>query len=344
MPKSDKTSVLLRQIELLKQLPSRGSGKTATELTKALIDAGYTITKRQVERDLNELLEAFAIDKNDTSIPHGWKWGAGVTADIPGMTITEALSLHLVERIIRPLMPVSMLEGLEARFRQADKQLAALGKENPKAKWTRKVRFVSPTMSFLPPIIDSAILSTVQEALLSDVLIEMDYQGINEESKLIRVSPLALVNRGVVSYLVATAFEYDDVRLYAMHRIRQATKTKDNVKRPPGFDLDAYIEAGGLQFGNGKSIRLSALASLNLAKILEETPLSADQKLSPSGEQFKLTATVTDSWQLTWWLMSQGPEIEVISPVALRRKIGAQLMAAADRYTNESAQSKFNLD
>jgi hypothetical protein len=89
-----------------------------------------------------------------------------------------------------------------------------------------------------------------------------------------------------------------------------------------------------LQFGNGKPIRLSAWVSLNLAKILEETPLSADQKLSPSGELFKLTATVTDSWQLTWWLMSQGPEIEVISPVALRRKIGAQLMEAAVRYTN----------
>jgi predicted DNA-binding transcriptional regulator YafY len=141
----------------------------------------------------------------------------------------------------------------------------------------------------------------------------------------------------VVNYLVATAFEYDDVRLYAMHRIRHATKTKDIVKRPPGFDLDAYIEAGGLQFGSGKSIRLSALASHNLAKILEETPLSADQKLFPSGDLFKLTATVTDSWQLTWWLMSQGPDIEVISPVSLRRKIGTQLMDAANRYTNESA-------
>ena len=339
MPKSDKTSVLLRQIELLKQLPTRGCGKTASELTRALVDAGYTITKRQVERDLNELLEAFAIDRNDASIPHGWKWGAGASPDLPAMTVSEALSLKLVEGSLKSLMPVSMLEGLESRFRQADKQLAALGKENRKAKWASKVRAVTPAMPFVPPVIGSEILSAVQEALLSDTQIEVEYQGMkDDEAKEIRVSPLALVNRGAVSYLVATAYEYDDVRLYALHRMRSATKTGDTVKRPAGFDLDAYIEAGGLQFGNGKTIRLSAWVSPWLAKILEETPLSADQKLTYPEEKIKLAATVSDSWQLTWWLLSQGPGIEVTAPVALRRKIGGQLAKAAARYTDQTAE------
>lgn len=192
MPKSDKTSVLLRQIELLKQLPTRGCGKTASELTRALNDAGYSITKRQVERDLNELLEVFVLDKNDDSIPHGWKWGAGATVELHGMSISEALSLRMVEDIIKPLMPVSMMEGLEARFRQAERQLDLLSNENPKAKWASKVRSVSPTMPFVSPIIDSEILSTVQEALLSDLQLEVNYQGMNDdEAKEIRISPLA---------------------------------------------------------------------------------------------------------------------------------------------------------
>jgi predicted DNA-binding transcriptional regulator YafY len=254
------------------------------------------------------------------------------------MTVSEALSLSLVEGTLKSLMPVSMLDGLESRFRQAEKQLVTLGKENRKAKWASKVRSVSPTMPFVPPVIDSEILSTVQEALLSDLQIEVSYQGMSDdEAKEIRISPLALVNRGAVSYLVATAYEYDDVRLYAMHRICQATKTSDTVKRPAGFDLDAYIEAGGLQFGNGKTIRLSAWVSPWLAKILEETPLSVDQKIAHFDEKIKLTATVSDSWQLTWWLMSQGPGIEVTAPVALRKKVGEQLAEAAARYTNPTA-------
>jgi predicted DNA-binding transcriptional regulator YafY len=337
MSHNDKQSVVLRQWELLKLLPSAGTGKTATELTNALNDAGFNISKRQVERDLNELLEAFVLDRDDRSIPHGWKWMKGASADLPGMTVSEALSLSLVEDTIKKLMPISMLEGLEPRFRQAEKQLIALSKENRKAKWASKVRSVSPTMPFVSPVIDSELLETVQEALLSDIQIEVDYQGMNdEESKQLSLSPLALVNRGAVSYLIATAYEYEDVRLYAMHRILKATKTNDTVKRPASFDLDEYILAGGLHFGNGKTIRLSAWLSQWLAKILEETPLSADQQLKVSGEKTKLTATVSDSWQLTWWLMSQGTGIEVTAPVALRKRVGEQLAEAAAQYTNQA--------
>lgn len=337
MPRNDKQSVLLRQWELLKQLPSQGTGKTASELTRALHDAGYDITKRQVERDLNELMEAFTLDRDDRSIPHGWKWMKGASVDLPGMTISEALSLRLVEDTIKPLLPISMLEGLETRFRQAEKQLLALGKENRKAKWASKVRTVTPTMPLLPPEINSTVLATVQEALLSDVQIEVDYQAMRDEAdKQMLLSPLALVNRGTVTYLVATAFEYQDVRLYAMHRIRNATQTNNAVKRPADFDLDQYIQEGGLHFGYGKSIRLSAWLSPVLARLLEETPMSEDQQLTPADGKVKLTATVMDSWQLTWWLMSQGNGIEVASPVALRRKIAGRLADAAAQYGSEN--------
>jgi predicted DNA-binding transcriptional regulator YafY len=122
-----------------------------------------------------------------------------------------------------------------------------------------------------------------------------------------------------------------------MHRILKATKTSDSVKRPASFDLDEYILAGGLHFGNGKTIRLNAWVSEWLAKILEETPLSADQKLTASGDKTKLTATVSDSWQLTWWVMSQGAGIEVTAPVALRKKVGEQLADAAAQYTNHAS-------
>lgn len=333
MPRNDKRSVLLRLFELLKQLPSRGTGKTSLELTKALNNAGYEITKRQVERDLNELMEAFPLDRNDTSIPHGWKWVTGASVDLPSMSVSEALSLQLVEGTLKKLLPISMLEGLENRFRQAEKQLVALGKENRKAKWASKVRSISPAMPLVLPAIDSEILATVQEALLSDVQIEVSYQGMSDdEPKEMRLSPLALVNRGAVSYLVATAYEYEDVRLYAIHRISTATKTIDAVKRPANFDLDEYIQSGGLHFGNGKTVHLNAWISTGLAKILEETPLSLDQKLTVSGEKIKLTATVSDSWQLTWWLLSQGSSIEVTSPVTLRKRIGDKLAEAAARY------------
>lgn len=332
MPSKDKKSVLLRQWELLRLLPSTGDGKSALELKNELAENGYDISKRQVERDLNELLEVFYLDINNDNTPQRWKWLKGSSVDLPGMTISDALSLHLVEETLKKLLPVSMCEGLESRFKQAEKQLIALGKENRKAKWASKVRTVSPTMPLIPPVINSEVLAVVQEALLDDVQIDMDYVTRDGRENKYRLNPLAIVNRGAVVYLIATTIEKEGVRLFALHRIRHAERTYEAARRPANFDVDEYINSGELHFGNGKEIKISAWIDDELARTLNETPLSIDQKLIVGGEYVKLTATVSDTWQLTWWLMSQGNSIEVTAPVSLRKKIGGLLRDAAAQY------------
>ena len=158
MPANSKQSAMLRLWEMLKLLPSRGTGKTALEITKALNDAGFRITKRQVERDLKELMEAFPLDCNSTSPPYGWKWVNGASTDFPGLTVAEAISLRMVEDTLKPLLPVSVIQALEPRFRQAENRLILLSKENRKAQWVNKVRTVSPAFPLIPPAIDSAVL------------------------------------------------------------------------------------------------------------------------------------------------------------------------------------------
>lgn len=338
MPANTKQSAMLRLWEMLRLLPSHGAGKTASELTEALKDAGFSIAKRQVERDLKELSEVFQLDCNDRSPPYGWKWRSGASADLPGLTVAEAISLRMVEDTLRPLLPASVLQALQPRFSQARNTLDLLVQENRKVQWINKVRTVSPAFPLIPPRIDPAVLETVQDALLADEQIDAEYRGMgSDEAKQVRLHPLGMVNRGPVTYLVATTFDYPDVRLYAVHRMTGATRTWETIKRPEGFDLDAYILAGGLHFGNGKTVRLTAWVSDGLARILEETPMSEDQALKPDGDEIKLTATVMDSWQLTWWLMAQGEDIEVVSPVALRRKIAGLLTDAAAQYQDEGA-------
>lgn len=338
MPANTKQSAMLRLWEMLRLLPSRGTGKTANELTKALKDAGFNITKRQVERDLKELREVFPLDCNDRSQPYGWKWVNGASVDLPGLTVAEAISLRMIEDTLKPLLPASILQSLEPRFRQAENKLTLLCKENRKAQWVNKVRSVSPAFPLIPPKIDSTVLEAVQDALLADEQIEVEYRGMgSKKAKQRRLHPLGMVNRGPVTYLVATDPECDEVRLFAMHRMTSAARNNEPIRRPAGFDLDAYIQAGGLHFGNGKTVRLTSWVSEGLARILEETPMSKDQILKADGDEIKLTATVMDSWQLTWWLMAQGEDIEVVSPVALRRKIAGLLTDAAAQYEDEGA-------
>lgn len=336
MPADATRNTLLRQWELLKRLPSRGAGKSADELAKDLNASGFRVSKRQVERDLNALAESFPLDCNNKSKPYGWRWADDASANLPGMTLAEALSLRVIEDALRPLLPVAVLKAVEPRFVQARKKLAGMT-INPVATWANKVRSVLPALPLLPPQIADGVLEPLQEALLADERIEVRYQTRGRTRATQRVlTPLGLVQRGPVCYLVATENEYTEPRLYAAHRMRAVRRLHQAATRPDGFDLDTYIAQGALQFGGIETIRLIARVSAGLANILDETPLCADQVLERTPEGGRLSATVVDSPQLVWWLQGQGADIEVLQPPTLRARIADGLTRALAPYRTDN--------
>jgi predicted DNA-binding transcriptional regulator YafY len=332
MPSETTRHTLARQWELLKLLPTHGTGKTARDLAEALNEAGFRVSKRQVERDLGELMDSFPIDCNNRSVPYGWRWVKDASVDLPGLTLAEALSLHLIEETIRPLLPVSVLRSVEGRFRMARDKLASQ-KKLALVRWADKVRSIQPALPLSPPSIDAAVLETVQDALLNERQIEVRYRAMEDtKPKSLILHPLGMVQRGPVAYLVATAFDYPDVRLYALHRMSKAELIGEPARRSEHFDLDQYIDGGAMHFGGGRELRLVLSVDPGLARILEETPLAADQRIDTRDETVTVRATVADTWQLRWWLLSQGPALEVVKPAALRREIGETCRNMAAMY------------
>ena len=332
MPSNKTRNTLARQWELLKLLPTRGSGKSSKEIADALAEAGFSVSKRQVERDLLDLQEVFGLECNDSSIPYGWRWGVA-PIELPGVTLAEALSLQIVEETLKPLLPPSVLRTVKPRFLQAKSKLAALAEQNATASWADKVKSVPPSLPMMPPEVDEDLLEIVQSALLNNEQIDVTYLPIASESKSFRLHPLGLVVRGSITYLVATAFDYTDVRLYALHRFQAASRTYELSKTPRGFKLAQYVDEGALQFGGGRPIKLIARISDELAKRLQETPLASNQKIKSSGTAIELSVSVIDSWQLHWWLLSQGSAIQVISPEILKERIVASLKDALGQYS-----------
>lgn len=337
MPKAAHHDTIARLFELLKLLPAKGPGITAKELCDKLENRGFSVSKRTIERDLTELSRLFGLECNDKGTPYGWHWMTGKGVELPGLTVADALSLEIVESLLRPLLPHALVESLEVKFTEARLKLAALAENNPNARWAEKVCHVAPTQPLLPPALFPDVLSRLQDSLLHDRQVDVEYQRpATKDTISLRLHPLGLVQRGSVAYLVASAFDYEDVRLYAVHRVKEATGTTEPVKRPAGFSLKAYVNEGRLQFGDGVRFKLEAVISAELAALLEETPLAEDQRLKPQAERVKLTATVLDSWQLVWWILSHGASIEVLKPVKLRKRIASTLQEAVAQYAQES--------
>ena len=333
MPKAKHHDAIKRQWEILRLLPARPPGISVANIIKMLESVGISVTKRTVERDLNALSLFFGLQCNDKKKPYQWHWMKDTGIALPALTLTDALSLKIVEGVVKPLIPRILHETLEARFKEANTKLKEISHKRHDSHWVDKVRHVSPTLSLLPPTINERVLDVIQNALLKNRQLEVRYRSMGSDCAKPRLlNPLALVQRGAVTYLVATAKGSGDVRIYAAHRIEQATLKKEPVVIPQGFSIDEYIRGGALHFGSGKSIRLQAYIDDWLYRILSETPLSDDQKIKTDDDVYYLTATVEDTWQLFWWLLSLGDGIEVIKPKQLKDRVVAELSRALAQY------------
>jgi predicted DNA-binding transcriptional regulator YafY len=334
MPGSDHETTLARQWELLRNhLPSRPPGRTSRDLRNRLESAGHNVTKRTVERDMEELSRIFPISRNEKSIPYGWHWTENARFDILGMDLSEAVSLGLMEDVLRQIMPPAFLSALEGKFSLAREKLAALPKI-PHARWSDLVRYVPPGMPFIPPAMAPGVLARHPGGAASPTPVAGRLPQRRIECRQgTHLHPLSLIQQGARSYLVATAFCYDTPYLYAIHRMASATVLDESVKRPKGYSLDAFIDSGAAQFGSGKAIVLKARVDpTDLARLLEETPLSKDQKITIARASTRSPPPCTDSWQLHFWILSQGPAITVMQPVALRKKIIAALESNLNQY------------
>ena len=164
----------------------------------------------------------------------------------------------------------------------------------------------------------------------------MPYRSVAaEKPKELKLHPLGLVQRGPVTYLIATAFHYEEPRPFALHRMSAVQNTYETVKRPKGFSLKQFIDDGGMGFGEATPINLVARVSPMLARELEETKLSASQKIKPDGDWFRIEATVQDTWQLRWWLLSKAVDLTVLEPAELRSQIREHLNVAMEAYRTE---------
>lgn len=333
MPSSDHETTIARQWELLRNhLPSRPPGITTRNLRERLDAAGHNVSKRTIERDMDELSRIFPIVRNERGTPYGWHWRENARFDVLGMDLSEAVSLGLMEDVLRQIMPPAFLSALEGKFSLAREKLAALPKI-PHARWKDLVRYVPPGMPFIPPSVAPCVLPAIQEALLQQRQLQVVYHSAGADTaKEQTLHPLSLIQQGARTYLLATAYHYENPILYAIHRMTSASVLEDPAKRPKGFSLDTYLAGGGAQFCTGNAIVIKARVTDELARLLDETPISTDQKITTRAGVHTLSATVRESWQLDFWILSQGAAITVLKPVALRKHIIASLKNTLANY------------
>jgi predicted DNA-binding transcriptional regulator YafY len=322
-----------RQWTLLRAMPRAPRQKTAAELSADLAKEGIDVSRRTVERDLQNLSARFPLVVDDSSKPFGWSWMRDANIEFtPRLSIPQGIALLLAQAHLRPLLPDSLMRELMPIFELARREMAT-GAWND---WHQRTAVVPTAMALLPPAIDRHVLSDVHETLATRRQLIAAYRSKGAlQARDVTIHPLGLVVRGSVQYLVCTLFGYDNVRQLALHRLSHTRRSQELAAVPPGFDFQAYAKAAAKYESQGV-VRLVARFSAGAAEHLRETPLSSDQQIVDleGGQYVDVSATVELDQTLRWWLKAFGSNVEVREPVALRDEMRHDAVESARNYSS----------
>ncbi|WP_236201238.1 helix-turn-helix transcriptional regulator [Pseudomonas pseudonitroreducens] len=313
---SEAKDTLLRQQTLLRLIPEFPRYISSQTLLEKLHDRGYRVELRTVQRDLNRLSAPFSLTSNKKGGRNEWSYTKGTPLELRDMDPSTALALYLAESHLRSLLPQSVLDLLMPQFNKARNYLGNLG-QNDLAHWARRVRTHPNGKALQPAQVDAEVWRAVSGALLAARQLKVDYLSRSKgEVKTLLIHPAGLVSRQSIGYLIGTVDGYDDLRQFALHRIRHAECLDTEAREHPDFEIDCYIRQHLNAAVPIEQVDLIADVSPSIAWLLSETPLSPQQSLEAlDGSDWKrLRAKVPDDQETLWWIFGLGENVRVHEP------------------------------
>ena len=157
-------------------------------------------------------------------------------------------------------------------------------------------------------------------------------RGRNEETDRV-ISPQRLVHYRGNWYVDAWCHKADDVRSFALDAIRAADLLDESAKEVPDTKLDPLFQSGYGIFA-GTDLRWAKLRfTPERARWVASESWHPDQKSRfEAGGEYVLEVPYADDRELLMDILKFGPDVEVLAPAALRRRVAEAHRAATAIY------------
>ncbi len=334
------TDTTLRHLAMLSAIPVGLPGKSTSQIFEEMRDKNpdFDVARRTIQRSLEQLSQRFPITAETHGRANFWYWiEPHALTQIPSMGATTAFILNIAAEYLRPLMPPSTLPKLEPYFRHAQSILDG----TDLGRWTDRAAIIAQGPTLTAPDILPDVQEAVYEALMTNRKVEVQYRGKHQkESKAIVMSPLGIVVRTGIVYLVATSWKYEDIRHYVLHRMSEPRLTDESVEALPGFRLADHLgDDGSFAYpSSDEKLRLRALFDSGAGAHLTESRLGPDHRATEQEDgRVLVEATVPDTAQLRWWLAGFGSLVEVVAPEGLRAEFREEARRLGRVYGLDSA-------
>ncbi|MFI5959901.1 helix-turn-helix transcriptional regulator [Cryptosporangium sp. NPDC051539] len=291
------------------------------------------VSERTLHRDLAALREAGVPLWTETGRHGGVRLVEGWRSQLDGLTSREAVALFAMG------VPRALAElGLGTAVSAAHAKVAAtLPAELRDQAQVVAHRFHLDAPDWFRVADDTDHLATVARAVWNQHRLRVKYQR-NESIVERTADPLGLVLKAGVWYLVANVGTA--LRTYRVGRIAAAEELDEIFERPPGFDLAAWWQQSSARFERSLRridvrVRLGPRAFRGLPKMLDldVTRDALRTAAPPDAEGWREVTLALESPEIAaGQLLGFGPEVEVVSPPAVRALFAEAARQMVERH------------
>jgi len=179
-------------------------------------------------------------------------------------------------------------------------------------------------------------IQTLNEAVLARRTVSMRYRtGRTGKVSTRKLDPYRVWYRSGGLYVIGHDHRSDEIRTFAVDRIRGVKTTGEAFSIPASFDFDAYTASSfGVVAEPAVAVRIRFDRSWAIH--VEEHSWHSSQKLERHGDgSVELRMEVGETTELRNWVLSFGGGAEVLEPESLRTEVVLELERALTRYRGE---------
>jgi predicted DNA-binding transcriptional regulator YafY len=185
------------------------------------------------------------------------------------------------------------------------------------------------------------IINRVNDAAVNRKSIEMVYytMSLKKETKR-KVDPYRVWFFNGTFYLIGHCQMRNEVRIFALDRIKMLHQTKDTFEIPEDFSFEDFIRPSFGVF-QGEPVHIKVWFSPEVAGYIKEKIWHESQEIHLQEDgSIIFEAEVAGTDEIKFWIMSWGSNAEVLEPTSLKEEIRAEAEAVMGMYGEGKTQEK----
>ena len=319
-----------RQWRIIQTLISSKMGKSAAGLAEEL-----ECHPRTVYRDLEALQVAgFPIYNEMVEKKHLWSLLDTMKHQIPiPFNLTELMALYFSRDMLKIFKDTVFYDSLESLFKKIK---ATLPPES--VKYMEQVEQILHVG--MKPYKEYArfkeIINRVNEAAAAKQSVDIVYYTMRRKKETRRkVDPYRIWFFNATFYLIGHCHMRNEVRMFALDRIKMLHQTKEAFVVPEDFSLEEFM---GPSFGvfQGEPVMVKVWFDPGVAGYIREKIWHESQKIIQQDDgSIIFEAEVAGTEEIKFWVMSWGASALVLEPESLGDEIRAEAKAILEKYIEE---------